>query len=379
MKKKILIISPAHPLRGGIASSSERLGQALQEAGYEVALVSFKLQYPNFLFPGKTQFTEDAAPEGLEIHTLINSVNPINWIKTGLQLKAMKADLIIVRYWMPFMGPSLGTILRLAKANGKTKVIALADNIIPHEKRPGDYWFTKYFCGGVDAFLVMSKSVGEDVLKFTTKKPVVFSPHPIYDNYGALVSRQQALERLDLDPSFRYLLFFGFIRDYKGLDLLLEAMAEPSVRSLPTRLIVAGEYYGNEAKYKTLIDDLGIEDQLELHNTFIPHEDVKYFFGAADLVVQPYKTATQSGITQLAYHFEVPMLVTNVGGLPEIVADGEMGYVVKPDKKEVAAAITNFFEQDKYDEFLNGVRRNKERFSWGRMIKTIEKLNQNEL
>ncbi len=371
---KILIVSPAHPLRGGIASSSERLGLALQQAGHEVELISFKLQYPDFLFPGKTQFTKDKAPEDLTIHTLINSVNPINWIKTGFRLKKMNADLIIVRYWMPFMGPSLGTILKLAKANGKTKIIALADNIIPHEKRPGDYWLTKYFCSSVDAFLVMSKSVGEDVRKFTKEKPIVFSPHPIYDNYGALVSRDEALQQLDLDPSFRYLLFFGFIRDYKGLDLLLEAMADEKVRAKPVRLIVAGEYYGNREKYDKLIDELQIRGQLVLHNSFIPHEEVKYFFGASDMVVQPYKTATQSGITQLAYHFEVPMLVTNVGGLPEIVADGEMGYVVKPDKKEVAAGIHDFFAQNRYDQFLEGVRQNKERFSWTKMVEKVEAL-----
>ena len=374
MKQNIIILSPAHPLRGGIASSSERLAIALQQAGDEVEIISFSLQYPGFLFPGKTQYTDDPAPEGLKIHTLINSVNPFNWLKTGLRLKSMQPDLIIVRFWMPFMGPALGTILRLAKSNGKTKVIALADNIIPHEKRPGDYLLTKYFCGSVDSFLVMSKSVGEDVRKFTTEKPVVFSPHPIYDNYGALVDRQTALQHLGLDTAYRYLLFFGFIRDYKGLDLLLEAMADDSLEHLPIRLLVAGEYYGNQEKYESLIAKLGLSQKLILHNSFIPHEEVKYFFGAADLVVQPYKTATQSGITQLAYHFEVPMLVTNVGGLPEIVADGEMGYVVEPDSREVAKAILDFYENNRYLTFLDGVRQNKKRFDWERMVEKIKGL-----
>ncbi len=374
MKQNIIILSPAHPLRGGIASSSERLAIALQQAGDEVEIISFSLQYPGFLFPGKTQYTDDPAPEGLKIHTLINSVNPFNWLKTGLRLKSMQPDLIIVRFWMPFMGPALGTILRLAKSNGKTKVIALADNIIPHEKRPGDYLLTKYFCGSVDSFLVMSKSVGEDVWKFTTEKPVVFSPHPIYDNYGALVDRQTALQHLGLDTAYRYLLFFGFIRDYKGLDLLLEAMADDSLEHLPIRLIVAGEYYGNQEKYESLIAKLGLSQKLILHNSFIPHEEVKYFFGAADLVVQPYKTATQSGITQLAYHFEVPMLVTNVGGLPEIVADGEMGYVVEPDSREVAKAILDFYDNNRYLTFLDGVRQNKKRFDWERMVEKIKGL-----
>ena len=374
MKKKILILSPAHPLRGGIAASSERLALALQQAGHEVELISFSLQYPGFLFPGKTQYTDDPAPRGLKIRTMINSINPFNWIKTGLKLRKLEPDLIIARFWMPFMGPALGTILRLAKSRGKIRIIALADNIIPHEKRPGDFLLTKYFCGSVDGFLVMSRSVGEDVRKFTTEKPVVFSPHPIYDNYGALVDRKTALKHLGLNPDFRYLLFFGFIRDYKGLDLLLEAMSDTALDKLPIRLIVAGEYYGNQDKYESLIAKLNLSDKLILHNSFIPHDEVKYFFGAADLVVQPYKTATQSGITQLAYHFEVPMLVTNVGGLPEIVADGEMGYVVNTDSREVAHAIFDFFDKKRYDTFLEGVRQNKKRFEWERMVEKIEDL-----
>ncbi len=372
--KKIVLLTPAHPLRGGIASSSERLALEFHDQGYEVVVVSFRLQYPNFLFPGETQFTDDPPPENVQIETRLNSINPLNWLMTGWYLKKLCPDLLIIRYWLPFMGPSLGTVARITKSNKKTKVVALADNIIPHEKRPGDSLFTKYFCRSVDGFLVMSRSVGDDARKFAPAKPVVYSPHPIYDNYGPKASRQESLEKLNLDPGIRYLLFFGFIRDYKGLDILLEAIAEKTVSSLPVKLIVAGEYYGNREKYLNLIEKLGLGEKVILHNRFVSNEEVKYFFGASDLIVQPYRSATQSGISQLAYHFEKPMVVTRVGGLPEIVEHGKVGYVVDVDSKAVAEAIVDFFDNQKLDNMSEGVRQNKELFSWTRMVEAMRSL-----
>lgn len=373
-KKQIIILSPAHPLRGGIASSSERLAQELQKEGHKVKILSFSLQYPNFLFPGKTQYTSDAAPEGVEIDTRINSVNPLNWLRSGLYLKKLKADLIIVRYWLPFMGPSLGSICRIAKQNKHTKVLALADNILPHEQRIGDRQFTQYFCNSVDGFLVMSRSVGEDAKQFSPNKPVKYSPHPIYDNYGQIVGRQTAIEQLKLNAAHKYLLFFGFIRDYKGLDLLLKAMAHPQVKALDIRLIVAGEYYSNQDKYNALIAEYGLEDRLVLHNEFISNDDVKYYFAAADLVAQPYKTATQSGISQLAYHFEKPMLVTRVGGLPEIVEHGKAGYVLDVDDAAISEAILDFYNNNRAAAMTEGVRENKKRFGWDKMVRAIEEV-----
>ena len=374
MSKKIVILSPAHPLRGGIASSSERLAQEFQQHGHEVRIVSFSLQYPGFLFPGKTQFTDDAAPVDLLIETKLNSINPINWIQTGLYLKKLKADLIIVRYWLPFMGPSLGTVCRIAKGNTYTKIIALADNIIPHEARIGDQQFTQYFCNSVDAFLVMSRSVGEDAKRFAPQKPVAYSPHPIYDNYGKIVSRAAALKQLKLDKKDRYILFFGFIRDYKGLDILLDAMADKNVNKLPIKLIIAGEHYEKPDKYDAIIQQHQLKDKIICHNVFISNNDVKYYFAAADLVVQPYKTATQSGISQLAYHFEKPMIVTNVGGLAEIVEDGKVGYVVDVNKHAVANAIVDFFENNRLEAMTKGVRENKQLFRWDKMVGVFEEL-----
>ena len=371
---KIYILSPAHPLRGGIAASSERLAQALQEAGHEVEMISFSLQYPNFLFPGKTQFTDDPAPANLKIRTLLHSINPLNWWSVGQLLRRELPDLIIVRYWLPFMGPSLGTVLRIAKWNKHTKVIALTDNIIPHEKRPGDRLFTQYFVKAIDGFISMSASVAKGIRTFTMAKPIQETVHPIYDNYGALVSRAEALTKLDLPKGGRYLLFFGFIRAYKGLDLLLKAFAKSEVRKLGLKLIVAGEFYSNEEEYQQLIDELGIREDLILHTHFISNDEVKYYFGAADLLVQPYRTATQSGISQMAYHFEKPMIVTKVGGLPEIVPDGEAGYVVEVDENAIAAGIVRFFEEEKVAEMTKVVMERKALFSWAAMVRVVEGL-----
>lgn len=369
--RKIVLISPAHPLRGGIASSTERLAQEFQLNGYQVVIYSFSLQYPGFLFPGKTQYTDDPVPAGLSIKSVINSVNPNNWIRVGRQIRKEQADLILVRYWLPFMGPALGTILRFIKKKKQPKVIAIADNIIPHEKRIGDQAFTRYFIKPVDGFIVMSRSVGDDIRKFSSAKPVNFVPHPIYDNYGSLVPKAEAKAHLGLTQNQSYLLFFGFIRAYKGLDLLIKAMGNEKVRELGLKLIVAGEFYGDRTKYDELIKSLGLNDQILLFSNFIPHDEVKYYFGAADLVVQPYKSATQSGISQLAYHFEKPMVVTKVGGLPEIVADGRVGYVVEVNERAIARSIVDFFQNNREATFTEGVRADKSKFSWNAMVNRI--------
>ncbi len=366
MVKNIVIIGPAHPLRGGLATFDERLARAFQEEGHRVTIVTFSLQYPNFLFPGKTQYSTDLAPEGLDIQVLINSVNPINWLSVGLKFKKLKPDLVICRFWIPFMGPCLGTILRLIKSNGHSKIIGLIDNIIPHEKRLGDRPLAQYFASACDAFVVMSRAV-EDEMKTFSNRPTAYIPHPIYDNYGEKVSREVALDYLKLPNNTRYVLFFGFIRPYKGLDLLLEAFATEGVKNLNIKLIVAGEFYGDEDFYRHLIASQNIENQVIVKSDFIPSEEVRYYFGAADLVVQPYKTATQSGISQIAYHFEKPMIVTNVGGLPEIVPHGEAGYVVEPTPQYIVDALVDFFENNRLNDFTEKVIENKKRFSWKAM------------
>ncbi len=371
---KILILSPAHPLRGGIASFSERLAMELQAEGDEVVIYSFSLQYPGFLFPGTTQYSSDPPPANIQIETVVNSVNPFNWLKIGQRIKKLRPDVVIVRYWLPFMGPSLGTILRLAKSNGHTRVIAITDNVIPHEKRPGDRLFTSYFLKAVDGCVVMSGAVKDDIRTFTKTKPVAFLPHPIYDNYGTAVDRNTALEALNLSPSHQYILFFGFIRKYKGLDLLLEALALPAVKELGIKLIVAGEYYDQASVYEEIIAKNQLEEDVILRTQFIGNEAVKYYFAAASLVVQPYRSATQSGISQIAYHFEKPMIVTRVGGLPEIVKDGKEGYIVEVSPEAIADALVDFFTQQRGPEFVPHLAKAKERFSWENMTAGIKQL-----
>ena len=367
---KITIIGPAHPLRGGLASYNERIAKAFEDEGHEVNIVTFSLQYPNFLFPGKTQYSTDAKPD-LDISVAINSVNPFNWIKVGRQLKKQRPDLILCKFWLPFMGPCFGTILRIAKSNGHTKVASIIDNIIPHEKRLGDTAFAKYFVGAVDGFVVMSKSVGEDMRQFTLDKSVEFVPHPIYDNYGTIVPKTEAIEQLQLPPTNKYLLFFGFIRKYKGLDILLKAMADKRIHDLGIKAIIAGEYYDEQQQYLDLIEEYDLHQHIILKDDFIPNDEVRYYFGASDVVVQPYKSATQSGIYQLAFHFEKPMIVTNVGGLPEIVNNGVSGYVTEVDSAAIADAIVDYYQHEQEAAFTEAVIEKKKEFSWERMTAAV--------
>ncbi|MDX1940121.1 MAG: glycosyltransferase [Saprospiraceae bacterium] len=372
--KRVIILSPAHPLRGGIAALSERLAQELQYRGAEVKIYSFSLQYPSFLFPGKTQFTDDPAPKGLEINTLVNSINPFNWWRVGKMIRHEAPDLLLIRYWLPFMAPCLGTIARIVKKNHYTKIIAIADNVLPHEKRPGDRLLTNYFIKSVDAFLLMSQSVEQDLRQFTETKPAICTPHPIYDNYGEPIEQEAAKAFLKLSQNDRYLLFFGFIRKYKGLDLLLQAMADERVQNLGIKLLVAGEFYDDAAFYDQLIAQYNLKQQVILHTDFIPNERVKYYFGAADLVVQPYRSATQSGISQIAFHFEKPMIVTNVGGLPEIVQHEKEGYVVEISPKAIADAILDFYDNKRGETLHQGVKSGKKRYTWDNMIGSIYQL-----
>lgn len=360
---KIGIVGPAHPLRGGLADYDERLARELQHMGHEVTLWSFSLQYPGFLFPGSTQYTSAPPPADLRIRTVINSVNPFSWLTTGRAIRKDAPDLLIVRYWLPFMGPALGTILRIAKKNGKTKVVAIADNILPHEKRPGDKPFTRYFIGAVDAFITMSDTVLQDV-KRLTPKPVLQLHHPLYDNYGDPQSKTAARQKLGLDPDGKYALFFGFIRKYKGLDLLYEAMANAAVKAAGIQLIVAGEYYTDRSEYEALVQRLGIQDRLRLFTDFIPNEEVGAYFSAADVVVLPYRSATNSGITQIAIHFLKPMIATRVGGLAEIVHESETGLLCNPDPASIADALLRFFEGGVLPNPTLYLQREKEQLGW---------------
>jgi glycosyltransferase involved in cell wall biosynthesis len=371
--KKVVIIGPAWPLRGGLATFDQRLARQFLNEGFDCSIFSFSLQYPSFLFPGTTQYSSDPAPENLNIFSVINSVNPFNWIKVGKRLRKMRPDIIVVRYWLPFMGPALGTILRRVKKNRHTKVIAITDNVVPHEKRPGDTAFTKYFLGACDAFITMSEKVRNDLLRFEKTKPSLQVLHPLYDNFGEPISKEEARRHLGIDDSEPIVLFFGFIRKYKGLDILLNAMKKLPLHEPPVKLLIAGEFYEDEKQYLDLIENLKLNDRLILRTNFIADSEVKYYLCAADVVVQPYRNATQSGVTPLAYHFEKPMIVTNVGSLPSMVPHMQVGIVAAPDPEAIAGAIEQYFQLGE-NYFIPHLRNEKEKYSWSRMTEAILKL-----
>ena len=372
---KITILSTAFPYRGGIAVFTERLARAFQAEKDDVNISTFSLQYPNFLFPGKSQYSSREKPKDLTIVQEVNSINPFNWIRLGLKLKKQKADILVLKYWIPFMAPCFGTIARIVKSNKHTKVIVVIDNLIPHEKRFGDHLLNTYFVNSVDGFVAMSESVFNDLAQFDTNKKKVLGVHPLYDNFGKPISKSDAIKHLDLDKNYKYMLFFGIIRKYKGLDILLEAFADTYLQNQNLRLIVAGEFYEDEKPYHDLIEEYNLSDSVVLATKFIPDEMVVDYFCAADIIVQPYRNATQSGVTQIAYHFGKPMLVTNVGGLNEIVPNKKVGYVCEPNAKDVANCLVDFFSKDKEEEFIEGIKEEKSKYSWDKMIKNIKYLH----
>ena len=367
---KIAILGTAYPYRGGIAAFNERLAKELIAEGHQLTIHTFKLQYPNFLFPGKTQFSSSKKPQNINIERRINSINPINWITTGLSLRKENYDIVIIPFWLPFMGASLGTLSRLLKSK-KTQLLCIAHNIIPHELRIGDKMLTRYFIKKIDGFLAMTQKVLDDLKVFDKNSPKVLTPHPIYDNFGEIEPREKAIESLKLNQDYRYILFFGLIRDYKGLDLLLEAFSDTEIREKNIKLIIAGEYYSEQAPYKILIEKYNLEEDIIQVEQFIPDSEVHLYFNASDLVVQPYKSATQSGVTQIAYHFNKPMIVTDVGGLKEMCPDGKVGYVVSPNANDIKKAILKFFNKTNINKMIENINQIKEQYSWSIFTKKL--------
>lgn len=368
---KIVILGPAHPYRGGLASIMETMAREYQRRGDEVKIYTFSLQYPSLLFPGKSQTVDTPAPTDLHIERVMNTCNPINWIVLGNRLRKEAPDMILMKYWTPFMAPCFGTICRIARRNGVTKVICQIDNVEPHEHHITDKPFNHYYLGAVDGFVYMSEQVGGE-LKAYSDAPAIFSPHPMFSNFGNRVERTEACKKLGLDPAYNYLLFFGLIREYKGLDILLEAFK--SVKLDNVKLIIAGEFYENKEKYEPLFAALG--DRVILHDRFIADADVKYYFSTTDALVLPYRTATQSGVTQIAYNFFTPMIVTDVGGLPEIVPDDRVGYVAPTTVDGIIEAIESLYQGDNLERFRKNIVKERKRFSWSTMCdKIVEVLN----
>jgi glycosyltransferase involved in cell wall biosynthesis len=368
--KEVIIIGPAHPLRGGLATFNQRLAKQFIEEGYNTCIYSFSLQYPGFLFPGTTQYSNEPAPENITIFSRINTINPLNWLMVGKELQKKKPDLIVVRFWLPFMGPALGTILRIVRKNRHTKIVAITDNVIPHEKRPGDTIFTKYFLKSCHGYVAMSDKVMTDLRSLLPDANARQVSHPLYDNFGESLPKDVARKKLSVQQDAKIILFFGFIRNYKGLDLLLQAMADERIRRAGIILLIAGEFYEESTQYTTLAGSLGIQQQIIWETHFIPDSEVKKFLCAADVVIQPYRRATQSGVTPLAYHFEKPMIVTNVGSLAALVPHEKVGLVCEPSPASIAEAIIRFYELGE-DHFISNIQSEKQKYTWAKLVDAI--------
>lgn len=374
MVNKLVIIGPAWPLRGGLSAFDEKLATQFTEKGIQTKIDTFSLQYPNILFPGKSQYTTDPKPKDVNISVCINSINPLNWIKIGLQLYREKPDLIIVRFWIPFLAPCLGTILKIAKKNKHTKVISIVDNMIPHEKRMGDRLLTQYFVKTVDGFIAMSEKVKNDIKTFS-HKPVSISPHPIFNHFGDPITKMEARTQLGLSQEKKIILFFGYIRKYKGLDLLIQAMSSESIKKLNIQLMIVGEFYEDARTYHDLVISLGLQNQISFYSNYIPDGEVKNYVCSADFIIQPYKNATQSGVTPLAYHFEKPMLVTNVGGLADTVPNLKTGIVVEPTTNAIVKGIETLYELGE-NHFIPNIIEEKKKYSWAQMTEKFLALYQ---
>jgi len=374
--KNVVVLGTAYPYRGGLASFIEMIARTFGKQGKKVDVITFKLQYPEWLFPGETQFSKSPPPDGLNIIRMVNSVNPLNWLRVGLHIRRMRPDTVFLKYWTPFLAPCMGTICRIVSGNRHTVILTQLDNVVPHEKHFYDNILTRYFVNSVHGFLYMSQQVKSELDMFTTKKPAIFAPHPVFSNFGEKVTRHEACQQLNLPTDKHYVLFFGLIRDYKGLDLMLDAWANlrTNGQAHDKKLIIAGEFYTDKAPYIQQMERLGVSDDVIWHDRFIRDEDVKYYFSAVDVLVQPYKSATQSGVTQIAYQFETPMIVTNVGGLAEIVPDGQTGFVVETNALDITQAIEKIYENDNLQRMAENMITEKRRFSWDHFAEQLGKL-----
>jgi glycosyltransferase involved in cell wall biosynthesis len=369
---KIVIVGTAYPLRGGIAHYNAILFRHLS-ASHSVDIVTFTRQYPKIFFPGKTQEEKGGQESAVPSEQLIDSINPWTWYKAAKAIAGKKPDLLIFKYWMPFFAPCFGTIARLVKRWTGATVLFICDNVIPHEKRIGDTALTRYAFAAVDSFIVQSGAVERELKEFYPQARYELVPHPVYEIFGSSLPKQKARQELGIRDE-RVILFFGYVRRYKGLHILLDAMPE-ILKALQVRLLVVGEFYDDEQKYRQQIAKLELGKLVQVHSDYVPNEEVSKYFCAADVVVLPYVSATQSGIVQIAYQFDKPVIATDVGGLSEVVLNDRTGYIVKPESPaEVANAVVRFYNEGRETEFVRNVKTEKKKYSWENLVQAIERL-----
>jgi glycosyltransferase involved in cell wall biosynthesis len=375
---RVAVVGPVHPYRGGIAHFTEMTVETLAERGHEVDPISFSRQYPELLFPGETQFEpESNAPEAVkDAPRLLDSINPVSWFRTGLHLRDVAPDVVVFQYWMPFFAPAYGVIARGLRRHYGIPSVAIVHNALPHERHVGDAMLSRFFLRACAGHVVMSDVVAADTRRLVGPvAPIEQIEHPVYERFGDPVPTAEARAALDLPANAPVCLFFGFVREYKGLHVLLEALPAIADRLPDVRLVIAGEPYDDAERYRQIIDRHGFHDRVRWDDEYIPSDDVPTYFGAADLVVQPYVSATQSGVAQIAFHFERPMVVTDVGGLAEVIPDETAGFVVPPeDPSALAEAVTRYFREDWRARLTEGVRQEKERYAPERLAEAIESL-----
>jgi len=356
---KIAYLSTFYPYRGGIAQFNASLLQAFEQK-HEARAYTFTRQYPDFLFPGKTQYvTSNDNATLVNAERVLDSINPISYISAARKIKRFAPDILVMKYWMSFLAPALGCVAGSMKKS--TKVITIVDNAIPHEPKFFDKPFAKYLFNRVDGFVVMSEAVRRDVLTLKPNAQCLFAPHPLYNHFGSTMDKLQSQYRLGLNPNKKTLLFFGLIRDYKGLDMLIEAFGK-----LPSdyQLLIAGEPYGDFEKYEKQIAALPNAHDVHAEARYITDDEVPLFFSAADVCILPYRSATQSGITSISYHFNLPMIATNVGGLQESIRDGETGVIVAPTADDIVNGINCFFVEGNIEKFKANIAQLKKELSW---------------
>jgi len=361
--QNIIILGPAHPFRGGIASFNERLATELKSVGKDVKILTYTTQYPSLIFPGKDQFTNDPAPSDLSIERTFSTINPLSWRKTIQKIRKANVDLVLSRFWLPYTSLSTNYIHRKLRTSNQRQ-LSIVDNLIPHQHMPGDQYLIKQFLTSVDNYICLSTGVQKDLLSLKKQANSNCILHPVYDHYGDILQKEEAASVLKLNPDFNYLLFFGFIKPYKGLDLLLDSLDKDTLKKYKLKLLIAGDVYGSAKPYLDIIERKQLSEFVIFHQDYIPNDKVPAYFSIADLVVQPYRTATQSGISQIALFYEKPVVVTDVGSLADFVDHQKTGYVVPVDKKEIAASIEQHFANDNHQVMEEAIKKQKQQFSW---------------
>jgi glycosyltransferase involved in cell wall biosynthesis len=364
---RIAYLSTFYPYRGGIAQFNASLFREFEKK-HEIKAFTFTRQYPDILFPGKTQYvTNDENADMIPALRKLDSVNPFTYLSTAKEINKFKPDLLIMKYWMSFFGPSLGTVAKFMKKD--TTVISILDNVIPHEKKIIDIPFTQYFLKQNDGFIAMSDSVKTDLLTLKPNAKVIHADHPLYNHFGNRLDKKAACEQLKIHPDKKTLLFFGFIRDYKGLDLLIETFGR---LDQSYQLVIAGETYGSFDKYREQINKLPNKKNVFVFNDYISDNQVPAFFSASDVCILPYKSATQSGITSIAYHFDIPLIATNTGGLKETILHNQTGLIVDEiSAGAICSAVIRYFDEQLKDKFISEIQNLKTRLSWEKFAESI--------